>query len=290
MPSASSTSSTRRRIASGEKPRFSSTNARSRSTWSTTNCASGSWATKPTTSASSRGWCVRVERPNTTTSPPNRPPLECGTSPFAARSSVLLPEPDAPTTSRSSPGSTSRSTSRSAGARRVGIRERHVGDTRSRSCDGRLRGERSAAHGAAPGRAGAASASAGSTCERGPAQRAARTRTRLPSPAIEHDRHRDAAPASVAARDQPVGRASCGAAGSGRAACPTTRGGSPPPSPTAPAEPEHRGDACRRSPTSATNAPPSASSDATPHQPGDPVARAGARRARSRARPSTRRA
>ena len=47
MPSASSTSSTRRRIASGENPRFSSTNARSRSTWSTTNCDSGSWATKP---------------------------------------------------------------------------------------------------------------------------------------------------------------------------------------------------------------------------------------------------
>ena len=48
--------------------------------------------------------------PNAMTSPANRPPVECGTRPFAARSSVLLPEPDEPTTSRISPACTSRST------------------------------------------------------------------------------------------------------------------------------------------------------------------------------------
>ncbi len=114
MPSASSVSSTRRRIAVSERPRFSSTNAMSCSTSSTTSCASGSWLTNPTTSASSRGWWLRVERPKATTSPLNRPPVACGTRPFAARSSVLLPEPESPTTSRISPAATSRSTCSSA--------------------------------------------------------------------------------------------------------------------------------------------------------------------------------
>ena len=55
-----------------------------------------------------------------------------GTSPFAARSSVLLPEPDSPTTSRISPGATSRSTSRSDGPGASGYANDTPG-TRSRS-------------------------------------------------------------------------------------------------------------------------------------------------------------
>ena len=48
--------------------------------------------------------------PERETSPPKRPPDACGTSPFAARSSVLLPDPELPITSNTSPAVTARST------------------------------------------------------------------------------------------------------------------------------------------------------------------------------------
>ncbi len=81
MPSASSASSTRRRMTTSVMPRFSSAKATSCSTRSTTNCASGSWATNPTTSASSRGVWVRVSRPNVTTRPGEAPAGRVGHQP-----------------------------------------------------------------------------------------------------------------------------------------------------------------------------------------------------------------
>ena len=45
-----------------------------------------------------------------TTVPANVPPWKCGTSPAAARSSVDFPDPDAPASSTSSPGSTVKDT------------------------------------------------------------------------------------------------------------------------------------------------------------------------------------
>ena len=62
------------------------------------------------------GACVRVSRPATSTRPSKRPPWNHGTSPASARTSVDLPEPDAPSSSTTSPRSTSSETSRSAGA------------------------------------------------------------------------------------------------------------------------------------------------------------------------------
>ena len=56
-----------------------------------TNEATGSCTTTPTRSARSRGRCVRVSRPSTTTEPLSRPPEKCGTSPLMQRSSVDLP-------------------------------------------------------------------------------------------------------------------------------------------------------------------------------------------------------
>ena len=56
-----------------------------------------------------------------TTRPANVPPWKCGTSPHAARSSVDLPDPDAPASSTSSPGSTANDTSSSAAAVDAGI-------------------------------------------------------------------------------------------------------------------------------------------------------------------------
>ena len=114
-PSRSMVSSTRRRITSGGRPRFSMVYASSSSTRSVTKLASGFCPTKPTTSANSRGRCSRVDRPPTDTVPPSTPPLKWGTSPLTARSNVVLPVPVSPTTTHSSPSGISRVTSRSVG-------------------------------------------------------------------------------------------------------------------------------------------------------------------------------
>ena len=78
--------------------------------------SSGSWKTLATVPASSAGRVRRVSRPATSTRPSKRPPWNHGTRPANARSSVDLPEPDGPSRSTTSPGSTASETSRSAGA------------------------------------------------------------------------------------------------------------------------------------------------------------------------------
>ena len=65
--------------------------------------------------------------------PAKVPPWKCGTSPLAARSSVDLPEPDAPATTTSCPAPISSVTSRSAGRRRAGVGVGDAGRTRARS-------------------------------------------------------------------------------------------------------------------------------------------------------------
>ena len=97
-------------------PRFSSGNASSARTVPITTCVSGSWNSVPTAAASSPGPCSRVSIPATAARPANAPPWKCGTSPLATRSSVDFPEPDAPASTTSSPGSISSVTSSSAGA------------------------------------------------------------------------------------------------------------------------------------------------------------------------------
>ncbi len=114
-PSRSRVSSTRRRITSGASPSDSMPYASSSSTVSVTKCASGSWPTVPTRSASSRGRWARVSRPPTVTRPCSTPPVKCGTRPLTVPSRVDLPEPDGPTSRQSSPSGTVRSTPLNAG-------------------------------------------------------------------------------------------------------------------------------------------------------------------------------
>ena len=116
MPSASAASSTPRATAAAPSPRFSSGNASSARTVPMTIWVSGSWNSVPATAAIAAGSCVRVSRPPASSRPANSPPWKCGTRPDAARSSVDLPEPEPPASTTNSPGATTRSTSRSAGA------------------------------------------------------------------------------------------------------------------------------------------------------------------------------
>ena len=78
MPSRSSTSSTRRRIAAGAMPRFSIAYASSSSTVSVTKPRARALPTTPTRSASSRGGCVAVEMPSTVTAPEQGAAREVG--------------------------------------------------------------------------------------------------------------------------------------------------------------------------------------------------------------------
>ena len=111
----SSARSTRGQISRGATPRFSSPKATSFATMVITTWSSGSWKTVATVPASSAGRARRVSSPATTTRPAKRPPWKCGTSPASARSSVDLPDPDGPRSATTSPGSSARDTSRSAG-------------------------------------------------------------------------------------------------------------------------------------------------------------------------------
>ena len=113
--SRSRVSSTRRRMCAGSTPRFSIPYASSSSTRSSTNEAPGSCGTNATTSASRRGGCASVSRPSTETRPAKVPPVNCGTSPFAARSKVDFPDPVGPTASANDPSSITRSTESIAG-------------------------------------------------------------------------------------------------------------------------------------------------------------------------------
>ncbi len=120
MPRASAASSTARAVSTGPSPRSSIGSSSSAWTVVETTCVSASWATKPTVPASSAGPTSRVERPTTRISPAISPPWKCGTSPHAARSSVLLPEPERPARTTNSPGAISRSMPESASASEPG--------------------------------------------------------------------------------------------------------------------------------------------------------------------------
>ena len=280
MPSASSTSSTRRRIAAGAIPRFSSTKATSCSTWSTTNWASGSWATKPTTSASSRGWCVRVDRPNTTTSPAKRPPVAWGTSPFARAQQRAL--------ARARRADDEQHLARldlevDAGERGVGASgyaKRHVPD-----------GDR--AHDVHPGGSSERPATSerqqrerrAATCSDGPAQRRLASQREAVVAADRADGERAPARASTAPTTSQSASASAARPVPRRARVPADASTTAPTSADARRRARAPPRASRRRPTRATNAPPSASSDAdarTSRRPG----RAAPRRSRAKPRAS----
>ncbi len=106
-------------------PKLTSARTRVSTTWS-----SGSWNSVATVPTRSAGGVVRVSRPPTTTRPAKRPPWKCGTSPDSARSSVDLPEPEAPSSATNSPGATRSDTPLERRPGRVRIRERHVLDER----------------------------------------------------------------------------------------------------------------------------------------------------------------
>ncbi len=110
----------------GASPRFSSGKASSARGVPMTTCVSGSWNSVPTAPASSPGPCARVSRPATTARPANAPPWKWGTSPLATRSRVDFPEPEMPTSTTSSPGSTRRLTSCERGRLRTGIGVAHA--------------------------------------------------------------------------------------------------------------------------------------------------------------------
>jgi hypothetical protein len=114
-PTARSASGTRASILPRSQPRFSSPNATSSSTRSMTICESGSWNTIPTRSARAAGSHVRVSVPSTSRLPSKAPAISRGTSPAIARPSVLLPDPEGPTTRSTCPGSRSNEMSDSAG-------------------------------------------------------------------------------------------------------------------------------------------------------------------------------
>ncbi len=100
-PTSSSAPGTRSCIACRCQPRFSRPNATSSSTRSITSWSPGSWKTTPT-------------GPPTSSTPSRRPGTSRPSSPARASTSVLLPDPEGPRTSRHSPGATSTSTSRNA--------------------------------------------------------------------------------------------------------------------------------------------------------------------------------
>src|ERR1700741_824524 len=64
----------------------------------------------------SRSFRSRLGVPSIRTMPASSPGYACGISPFMARIRVLLPQPEGPATSRTSPGWTLTETSRSAGS------------------------------------------------------------------------------------------------------------------------------------------------------------------------------
>ncbi len=161
-PTDARASGTRRRIRSSCQPRFSRPNATSSSTRSITIWTAGSWNTSPTAAASDAGSVADVSRPSTAREPVTVPGSSRGTRPATASPNVLLPDPDGPTTSRQSPGSSSTVTPWRAGP----VAPRYVKPkSRARSAPGpgradggsvlvspgTLRGRRSRA---GPGRAG----------------------------------------------------------------------------------------------------------------------------------------
>ena len=287
MPRASSTSSTRRRIASGEKPRFSSTNAMSRSTWSTTDCDSGSCATKPD-DVGQFAWMVRARRPaehhdvaaETPTAGVRDEPVDRAQQRALARArraeheqQLARRDVEVDATQRRTRG--------------VGVRERHVAE-RDRAHASPM-GHSLAAHavsgaGSSAGASNGSSASAGSRWSVGHASGLA-NHTRLLSPAHGHRGHRHRREHADRG-DDPVGPAHPAgpvprAAGVGRRQ--QDRGTeadrarqTPSTAATVPA-----------SPISATNEPPSSSNDTSPHQPAA-RSRGLAPARRSRASPSTR--
>jgi len=120
MPSASATSSTPRATPTALSPRFSRGKESSPRTVPMTTCVSGSWKSVPTARESSAGPLSRSSIPQISARPAKVPPWKCGTSPLAIRSSVDLPEAEAPARTANSPCASSSVTSSSAGVRAPG--------------------------------------------------------------------------------------------------------------------------------------------------------------------------
>ncbi|OUE06488.1 hypothetical protein CMMCAS08_06895 [Clavibacter michiganensis subsp. michiganensis] len=117
-PTASSAARTRIQISSRGTPRFSQPNATSSPTRERITCASGSCSTSPARPRREAGSCPstsRVPRASPSSSPPRTPARAC--------MSVVLPAPDTPSSSTRSPGSMTRSTSRTAQALRPACRQ-----------------------------------------------------------------------------------------------------------------------------------------------------------------------
>ena len=124
-PTSASASGTRACIASRGQPRFSRPNATSSSTRSITSCVDGSWSTRPTLAATPTGPRSRTSSLVELAASRRRSPGSGrGSDPAIASASVLLPDPDGPTMSRTDPGSRSRSTPASAGPIGPGIGDR----------------------------------------------------------------------------------------------------------------------------------------------------------------------
>ena len=203
MPSASSTSSTRRRIAASVECRGSRARTRRRPRPGRRRTGPrGPGARSRRRRRARGGWCVRVERPNATTSPAKRPPGRVRHEPVRAPQQRALARARRPDDeqdlARRRP---SRSTSSSAGPA-VGIRERRRRGTRSRSRRHRLatlwrRSAGSSGSCDAETERGAPATgritSAGEKVERRPAERARAPRERV---VAEHDERASAAGAA----------------------------------------------------------------------------------------------
>ncbi len=105
-PTSSSATGTRSCIASRGHARFSSPNATSSSTRSITTCRVGSWKTRPARAARPPGGNARVSMPSTVSDPRHSPGSSRGIRPDSASPSVLLPDPEGPTTRREAPAGT----------------------------------------------------------------------------------------------------------------------------------------------------------------------------------------
>src|SRR5690625_1604658 len=121
-PTVSRASTTAGSISSGGTARFSSGSASSCSTSGRHTAAEGTCGSTPTCRESSTTGTRATGRPATCTSPVRSAVTAWGTTPEITRSTLDLPEPDAPSTSTCSPGATCRSTLRRIGSVRRGTR------------------------------------------------------------------------------------------------------------------------------------------------------------------------
>ncbi len=109
-PMSPRTCGTRSTIAWRGHARFSSPKATSSSTRSITSCVSGSCQTIPTRAATWLGSRTRISWSSSARRPPKDAGMSRGIKPPIASASVLLPEPDGPTTSMVWPAGNSNET------------------------------------------------------------------------------------------------------------------------------------------------------------------------------------